>query len=210
MLTSIDRNNLAIELGIPVESIPENFTLSQKEYLMEMTDDWMDRQEKKTPTKKPLTPEEKTAQLFDTTFEDSFTVSTEVDTFANFQNIPSDGSFSEEFFEQVRTTETPVSASYEVPLPTGQVGFNISTVGFGNEAPEDNNGKRVAALGLQGFEMVKDGPFIVKTTQQDIPITADMINGPMYNSIKQQFDERYGEGSFQKMYEELQRRTYPE
>ena len=50
---------------------------------------------------------------------------------------------------------------------------------------EDNNGKRVAALGLQGFEMVKDGPFIVKTTQQDIPITADMINGPMYNSIKQ-------------------------
>ena len=210
VLTSIDRNNLAIELGIPVESIPENFTLSQKEYLMEMTDDWMDRQEKKTPTKKPLTPEEKTAQLFDTTFEDSFTVSTEVDTFANFQNIPSDGSFSEEFFEQVRTTETPVSASYEVPLPTGQVGFNISTVGFGNEAPEDNNGKRVAALGLQGFEMVKDGPFIVKTTQQDIPITADMINGPMYNSIKQQFDERSGEGSFQKMYEELQRRTYPE
>ena len=202
VLTDIDRNNLAKELGIPVESLPKNFTKSQKEYLMEMTDDWMNRQEKKTPTKKTLTPEEKTAQLFTNTFEDSFTVTSAVNVSENFDDpsIP---------LADVGSVETPVSASYEVPLPTGQVAFNISTVGFGNEAPKDDNGKRVSALGLQGFEMVKDVGFIVKTTQQDIPITADMINGPMYNSIKQQFDDRYGEGSFEKMYVELQRRAYP-
>lgn len=157
---------------------------------------------RKTPTKKTLTPEEKTAQLFTNTFEDSFTVTSAVNVSENFENPNVD-------FDDIGNVETPVSASYEVPLPTGQVAFNISTVGFGNEAPKDDNGKRVAALGLQGFEMVKDVGFIVKTTQQDIPITADMINGPMYNSIKQQFDDRYGEGSFEKMYQELQRRVYP-
>ena len=202
-LDGAGRAALAIELGIPEESIPENFTLSQKEYLMEMTDDWMDRQEKKTPTKKPLTPEEKTAQLFTNTFEDSFTVSTEVDIAGNFDNLKG------ATFEEIASTETPVSASYEVPLPTGQTSFNISTVGFGNEAPEVQNGGRIPALGLQGFEMVKDVCLIIKTTQEDILIDGDMLNGPMYNSIKQQFDDRYGEGSFQKMYEELQRRVYP-
>lgn len=209
-LDKAGRAALAIELGIPEESIPENFTLSQKEYLMEMTNDWMDRQEKETPTKKPLTPEEKTAQLFTNTFEDSFTVSTEVDIYENFQNIPSDGSFSEEFFEEVRTTETPVSASYEVPLPTGQVAFNISTAGFSNEAPVDTNGKRVAALGLQGFKMMPGQGIVMLTTQGDILIGPDEFDGPMLTSVAQQFDERYGKGSFQKMFDEISKRAYPE
>ena len=209
VLTDIDRNKLAIELGIPVESIPENFTLSQKEYLMEMTDDWMDRQEKKTPTKKPLTPEEKTAQLFTNTFEDSFTVTTEVNRAENFSNVPMPGGvFSDEYFENVRTTETAVSASYEVPLPTGQTAFNISTAGFGNEAPEDNNGKRVSSLGLQGFKMVRGEGFVMLTTQGDIPIGPDQFDGPMLTSVRQQFDQRYGDGSFDKMFDEISKRAY--
>tara|TARA_R100000700_G_scaffold10439_6_gene15280 strand:- start:24535 stop:26016 length:1482 start_codon:yes stop_codon:yes gene_type:complete len=200
-LDGAGRAALAIELGIPEESIPENFTLSQKEYLMEMTNDWMDRQQKKTPTKKPLTPEEKTAQLFDTTFEDSFTVTSAVDVSANFDN-PGIA------FGDIGNVKTPVSASYEVPLPTGQTAFNISTAGFSNEAPVDTNGKRVAALGLQGFKMVRGEGFVMLTTQGDIPIGPDQFDGPMLTSVKQQFDQRYGEGSFERMFDEISERAY--
>ena len=200
-LTKTGRAELAIELGIPEESIPENFTLSQKEYLIEMTDDWMDRQEKKTPTKKPLTPEEKTAQLFTNTFEDSFTVTSEVDVSANFDNPNVD-------FDDIGNVETPVSASYEVPLPTGQTSFSISTAGFSNEAPVDTNGKRVAALGLQGFKMVRGEGIVMLTTQGDIPIGPDQFDGPMLTSVRQQFDQRYGDGSFDKMFDEISKRAY--
>ena len=208
VLTDNDRNKLAEELGIPVESLPENFTLSQKEYLIEITDDWMNRQEKedKKQERKSLTPEEKIAQLFTNTFEDSFTVTSAVDVSANFENPNVD-------FDDIGNVETPVSASYEVPLPSGQTSFNISTAGFSNEAPVDDNGKRVAALGLQGFKMVRStseaaAKFVMLTTQGDIPIGADQFDGPMLTSVRQQFDQRYGDGSFQKMFDEISKRAY--
>ena len=203
VLTPEDRNKLAKELGIPVESLPENFTLSQKEYLIEITDDWMDRQEKedKKQERKSLTAEEKAVQLFSSTFEDSFTVTSAVNVSENFNDpsIP---------LADVGSAETPVSASYEVPLPSGQVAFNISTAGFSNEAPVDDNGKRVAALGLQGFKMVRGEGFVMLTTKGDIPIGPDQFDGPMLTSVKQQFDQRYGEGSFQKMFDEISKRAY--
>ena len=56
--------------------------------------------------------------------------------------------------------------------------------------------------------MVREQGLVLLTTQGDIPIGADQLDGPMLTSVKQQFDQRYGEGSFEKMFDEISKRAY--